>query len=297
MVTFHRLAWVMTLFAVLLCSSAAEPRPLLDPNDLPPYPSAAPGVLTHSQKSGRQMLGGITLSPTNTDADEQALAKEIDDLKKQVDAAEAKAYRDDPALLLSDTYQERAHEWVMSTHADEFHASLKFSKNPKVKEDQIRLSKVVSLIDMILFVELANDTNFFPLFASLYDAADLMRKTNKTALKHFYDYGRNDKLIGYASESAPPPISSLKEHLAKLNKRYPLLLAKLEEIKTEAAIPPDAFAGIKFGELYRLLDGIAQIAVEMRTPEEVAGLRQKLRTKAIQLVNLRAKRQQQPANP
>src|SRR5687768_7133546 len=105
MVPFRCLAGVMTLFAVLFRSSAAEPKPLLDPNDLPPYPEVSPAVLTHSQKSGRQLLGGITRGPANADADEQALAKAVDDLKKQVDAAEAKAYRDDPALLLSDTYQ------------------------------------------------------------------------------------------------------------------------------------------------------------------------------------------------
>ena len=85
--------------------------------------------------------------------------------------------------------------------------------------------------------------------------------------------------------------------MGELNKRYPLLLTKLEELKTEADIPPDVFAGIKFGELYRLLDGVAQLAVQMRTPKEVEDLRQKLRTSVIQLANLRAKRQQQPANP
>jgi|SRR5687767_3879605 len=100
MVYFRWLAGVMTL--VLVHSSAAEPKPLLDPNDLPPYPAAgSPEALTHSQRDARQLLGGSTPSPVNADADELALAKEIDDLIKQLDAAEAKAYRDDPALLLS----------------------------------------------------------------------------------------------------------------------------------------------------------------------------------------------------
>jgi hypothetical protein len=298
MVSFRHLAWLMTLFAVLVRSSAAEPKPLLDPNDLPPYPSVgSPEVLTHSQRNARQLVGGLTPSPANADADEQALAKAVDELIKQLDAAEAKAYRDDPALLLSDTYQGRAHEWVMDRHGTEFNASLKFSKHPKTKEAQMRMSKVVSLIDMILFFELANDPNFRPLFASFYDAADLMRKTNKTGFRDLYDHARNDKLIGYTSEFAPPPVSSLEECLGELHKRYPLLLTKLEELKTEAAIPSDVFAGIKFGELYRMLDGVAQNAVLMRAPKEVEDLRQQLRTKVIQLANLRAKRQQQPANP
>jgi hypothetical protein len=146
-------------------------------------------------------------------------------------------------------------------------------------------------------VETANDPNFHPLFASFYDDAEQMRKTNKTGFKDLYDYARNDKLIGYTSESTPSTISSLEEHLGELNKRCPLLLAKLEQLKTEAAIPPDVFAGIKFGELYRMLDGMAQNAVLMRAPKEVEDLRQKLRTSVIQLANLRAKRQQQPANP
>ena len=95
-VSFRWLAGVMPLFAVLVRSSAAEPKPLLDPTELPPYPSVgSTEVLTHSQKSGRQLLSGITLSPANAYADEQALAKAVDDLKKQVDVAEAKAYRDD----------------------------------------------------------------------------------------------------------------------------------------------------------------------------------------------------------
>src|SRR5688572_8592414 len=171
MVSFHRLAGVMILFAVLVRSSAAERKPLLDPNDLPPFPSAgSPEVLTHSQRNARQLLGGLTLNPTNADAEEQALAKAVADLTKELDAAEAKAYREDPALLLSDTYQGKAHEWVMDRHGAEFNASLKFSKNPKTKEAQIRMSKVVSLIDMILFFELANDPHFRPLFASFYDA-------------------------------------------------------------------------------------------------------------------------------
>lgn len=297
MVSFRWLAGVVTLFAVLVRSSAAEPKPLLDPNDLPPYPSVVPGVLTHPQKNGRYLLDGLAPSPADADAEEKVLAKAVDDLKKQLVAAEAKAYRDDPALLLSDTYQGQAHEWVMDRHGAEFNASLKFSKNPKAKETQIQMSKVVSLIDMILFVELANDPHFRPLFASFYDAADLMAKTNKTGFQGLYDHARNDKLIGYTSKSPPRSISSLEEHLGELNKRYPLLLAKLAELKTEAAIPPDVFAGIKFGELYRMLDGVAQNAVLMRAPKELDVLRQKLRTSVFQLVNYRAKRQQQPANP
>jgi hypothetical protein len=284
----------MTLFTLLTRSSAAEPKPLLNPNDLPPYPSAGSPEATHSQRNARQLLGGITLNPGNADAEEQALAKAVDDAMKQLAVAEAKAYSDDPALLLSDTYQGKAHEWVMDRHGAEFNASLKFSKQPRTKEAQKQLSKVVNLIDMILFFELANDPNFRPLFASLYDAADLMRKTNKTGFQGLYDHARNDKLIGYPSESPPSSsISSLEEHLGELHKRYPLLLAKLEELQKEAAIPPDVFAGIKFGELYRLLDGVAQNAVLMRAPKEVEELRQKLRTSVIQLANLRAKRQQQ----
>jgi hypothetical protein len=38
-----------------------------------------------------------------------------------------------------------------------------------------------------------------------------------------------------------------------------------------------------------MLDGIAQMAVEVRTPEEVTKLREELRHKTVQLANLRAK--------
>jgi hypothetical protein len=296
MASFHCLV-VMIWLPLVICTSAAEFNTLLDPSDLPPYPAAgSTEILTHSQKGGRQLLGGTTRSPDTADAEEQALAKSVDDLTEQVHATEEKAYHDDPALLLSDTYQESAHEWVMRRHGTDFNASLNFSRNVPSKEVQNQVNKAVDLIDMILFVELSNNPNFFPLFASVYDAADQMRKTNPLALAQFYNYDRNDKLIGYTSGSPAPSVSSLKEYLVELNKRYPLLLSKFEEIKTEAAIPADALAGLKFGELYRLLDGVAQIAVELRTPKELADLRQKLRTQAIRLANLRGKRKQEQAN-
>jgi hypothetical protein len=299
MATLRWIARLTGLLTISASSFAAEPKPLLDPNDLPPPPSpGSPATLTHSQaEDARQFAGGLASSPPNADAAERALAKEVGDLKTQLDAALAKGYRADPALLLSDTYQESAHEWVMSKHADEFNASLNFTRNPRTKEAQARLNNISTLLDNVLLIELANNPKFLPLFASLYDAADQMRKTNKTAFQNIYSYARTDKLIGYTSESALPPASSLKEYLAELNKRYPLLLSKLEEMKTQEAIPADAFGGLKFGDLYRLLDGVAQTAVELRTPAEVKDLRQKLRTKGIQLANMRANRKPKPANP
>jgi hypothetical protein len=295
MASFRSFFQAISLLTVLVSSFAADPNPLLDPNDLPPYPT--PGSLTVPTHSQQIRSRGKNPIAVPADAEEQALAKEVEDLQSQLDAAEAKAYRDDPALLLSDTYQEKAHEWVMSRHRDEFNASLNFAKLPRDQQALSRRSEVVQLIDTILFIELANNPKFLPLFASVYDATDSMLKTNKPVSNHLYNFDRHDKLIGYATDSATPASSSLNEYLGELNKRYPLCLSKLDDLKTQLAIPADAFAGLKFGELYRLLDGMAQFAVELRTPEEVKDLRKKLRSKGIQLGNLRAERKEQPIKP
>src|SRR5689334_11549403 len=123
MASLRRLSWMVSLCSVFLVRpSAAEVKPLLDRNDLPPYPSVeSPADLTHSQQERASRIGGRNESSqaAGASAEEQTLAKELHELEKQVEAAEAKAYRDDPALLLSDTYQEKAHEWVMSKHSEE----------------------------------------------------------------------------------------------------------------------------------------------------------------------------------
>jgi hypothetical protein len=100
-------------------------------------------------------------------------------------------------------------------------------------------------------------------------------------------------LIGYSPDTTAQPIASLDAVLLELKKRYPKMLSKLEEIRKESEIHPDAFAGLVYDELYRLLDGVAQNATDIRTPEQVKDLRQQLRTKAIRLANLRSKSQQQ----
>lgn len=284
--------WLLGSVAVFAGSLAAELTPLLDPGDLPPAPVAAGlGELTHSQIETQRIIGGLDLTSTGNDADEQALTGAVVDLKARLEGAVEKAYRTDPTLLLSDTYQEKAHDWVTTKHNDEFNASFKFAGKLN-KDAQKQVNDAVDLIDMILFKELARNPNFEPLFASLYDAAGQMAKTNKAMSNHLFNFQRNDKLIGYSAEPRAEPVVSLENYLGELDKRYPLLLAKLDERKRDGAIPDAAFAGLKFGELYRLLDGIAQMSVMIRTPEEVSDLRKTLRTKVIQLVNLRGKQKQ-----
>ncbi len=157
----------LVLFVALSCSSAAELKPLLASDDLPPYPATTPlpSELTHTQQGTRQQLQGLDLASPNATSEEQALAREITGLKAQLPDAEEKAYRDDPSLLLSDLYTEGAHTWVVAKHNDEFNASLNFSSSLDQGESRRRkktLHQAVDLIDMILFVELASDEKFPP---------------------------------------------------------------------------------------------------------------------------------------
>jgi hypothetical protein len=181
----------LLLLAVVSSSTGADLKPLLAPSDLPPYPAmVADSQLTHTQQGTRQQLGGLDRSVANANADpeEQSLVREIDELKAHLADAEQKAYHDDPLLLLSDLYTQRAHDWVMAKHNDELNATIKFRSSLGAVQSNERnqaLTKAVDLIDMILFSELAGDAKFYPLFQSFYEAMESLANNNGKPKKTF----------------------------------------------------------------------------------------------------------------
>ena len=64
--------------------------------------------------------------------------------------------------------------------------------------------------------------------------------------------------------------------------------AKLEQIQQELAVPDEVVVGWWYGDLYRMLDGNAQLYLDLRTPEELTLLRGQLRQKYIELSRLQA---------
>ena len=64
---------------------------------------------------------------------------------------------------------------------------------------------------------------------------------------------------------------------------YDVALAREAQIQRENNIPPAALAGVKYGYLYRMLDGAAEMYLDCRTPPEIQKLREDLRRKFIDL--------------
>jgi hypothetical protein len=75
-----------------------------------------------------------------------------------------------------------------------------------------------------------------------------------------------------------------------LDQRYGLVLAKLEQLQKQEEIPSEVITGWMYGDLYRLLDGAAQMYVMLTTPEQVNKLKEELRGKTIELSRLQASR-------
>ncbi len=71
--------------------------------------------------------------------------------------------------------------------------------------------------------------------------------------------------------------------LSQINRRYDLLVAGLARVQREKDIPPDALAGLKYGDLYWTLDGMCEAYFEARTPPEIQTLREDLHRKLVDL--------------
>jgi hypothetical protein len=218
------------------------------------------------------------------------LLDEIRDMKRKLAGLEADAFQKDPLLLTCDQFIEKAHAWVMEKHHGEMDAQARFfySTN-QVEAGQLRKleNDLSRLMNLMLLKELGDNTNFAPLIKSMFDNAEMLRQLNTNSVprpgQQYYPYWQCDRLIGYRRTNAAGPTNSFAEIQTEIGKRYPLLTAKVAQIQQEQNIPPEAVAGIKYGYLYRMLDGAAEMYLDCRTPPEVRELREALRRKLIDL--------------
>jgi hypothetical protein len=104
-------------------------------------------------------------------------------------------------------------------------------------------------------------------------------------------YARNDRLIGYHPDAPPKAVRSFESYLSELEKRYGLVLARLEQIQSQEEIPDEVVAGWMYGDLYRMLDGAAQMYVMLTMPEQVNTVREELRKKTLELGRMQGKTQ------
>jgi hypothetical protein len=170
----------------------------------------------------------------------------------------------------------------MKNHLREFNlANQYFRSNSAAK--QRTLNKMVDLIDMALYKELASNTNFTQFFRSIFDTFE-----RKLPRQFSRSYARNDSLIGFQATIPPEPVTTFEAYLSEIDKRYDLVMTKLEQIHQEDGIPTEVIMGWMYGDLYRMLDGCAQQYVMQNTPDEINKLREELHRKDIELSQLRA---------
>jgi|ERR1017187_1607827 hypothetical protein len=224
---------------------------------------------------------GLNLNPVTTNQAELDLVGEIKAMKKELQDAEQATYAKDPLLRSYGIYVEQAHDWVMKYHAREFEAAnLYFSSGVQTNSQQVNKTRkaLVALIDMALWHELASDTNYAPLLKAAFEAS-----ASKDLTRLGVSYGRNDDLIGFRTATPPAQVNTFEAYAAEFDQRYALVKTKLDEIQSAQAVPAEVVAGWRYGDLYRMLDGSAQLYVELRTPEELTRLREQLRRKFIAL--------------
>ena len=265
-------------------------RAQLNPADLPPSPYSLPAATVpqsawYSRDAGR----ALELHAATTNAAAKQLLDDIRDMKARLAALESDAWRKDPLLLGCDQFIERTHDWVMARHHAEMDAHMRyfFSTNDTATvESRRRLeSDLTRMMEMILFHELGANTNFAPFQESLYEiiGTAFKQNTNATGGPDLFIYWRFDRFIGYADTNRPSGDHSYTNLQAQISRRYDLLVAGVVKIQQEKNIPAKALAGLKYGDLYRTLDGMCEVYLEVRTPPELQKLREDLRRKIIDL--------------
>ena len=251
-------------------------------HDLPPVPSTLPEparvlAILESQ---------LDLNPVSTNQAELDLVGKIKAMKGKLQELEEAVYAKDPLLRTYGKYIEKTHDWVMKYHAREFSAANQYFNSgrqtisPEVSKSRHEL---IALIDMDLYRELANNTNFAPLLKAAFEAA-----AGKDPARLGTSYARNDTLIGFRPATAPAQVNTFEAYAAEIGLRSALVKAKLEQIQQELAVPDEVVVGWWYGDLYRMLDGNAQLYLDLRTPEELTLLRGQLRQKYIELSRLQA---------
>jgi len=104
-----------------------------------------------------------------------------------------------------------------------------------------------------------------------------------TASKTFAATGGFDRFIGFPDTNRPAGDCSFTNLETQISRRYELLVAGLAKVQRDKNIPPEAVAGLKYGHLYRTLDGMCEVYLEVRTPAEVQKLREELSRKFVDL--------------
>jgi hypothetical protein len=284
---------ITILFAVMLClfSVSAQTNPL----DFPPSPFSLPAS-TEPQSAWylRDAARALELHAASTNAAVMQLLGEIRGMKQQLTDLEADAWRKDPMLLTCDQFIEKAHDWVMAKHQAEMNAEagyfLAVTNQPEAGERRKLENNLSQMMNLILLKELGGNTNFAPLIKSTFDNLEMVRLMATNSVAHpergYFPYWQQDRLIGYRQTSPPVLTNSFAEVMKEIGKRYDLALAREVQIQRTNNIPPAALAGLKYGYLYRMLDGAAQTYLDCRTPPEIQKLREDLRRKLIGLTRL-----------
>jgi len=262
--------------------------------DLPPSPFSLPATTgpqsaSYSRDAGQAMESHMT----STNLEVRKIVLDIRSQAKQLAWLQSEAYRKDPLLLTCDQYIGKTHDWVMEQHhaAMDAEASFFYSTNPAEAGRLQKLENDLShLMNLILLKELGGNTNFSPLIKSVFYLSEELHKGDTNSAVHpeqqYYPYWQCDYLISYHKTHNQALTRSFVEIQSEIGKRYDLLLAKVAQIQQEQNIPPDAVAGVKYGELYRLLDGAAEMYLDVRTPPELRKTREDLSRKFVQLHQL-----------
>jgi hypothetical protein len=286
------------LFVGVLCSSSVPAQ--TNPLDLPPSPFSLPAS-TEPQSAWylRDATRALELHAASTNAEVKLLLVVIRDMKQKLADSEAEAWRKDPMLLLCDQFIEKTHDWVMEKHQAENVAEAGYffavTNQPEAGERRKLENDLSRIMDVILLKELGDNTNFAPLIKSTFDNLEMLRlmdtnsvDTNSAAHpeRGYFPYWQQDRLIGYRQTSPPVLTNSFAEIMKEVGKRYDLALAREAQIQRTNNIPPAALAGLKYGYLYRTLDGAAEMYLDCRTPPELQKLREDLRRKLVDLARL-----------
>lgn len=279
------LAFVFSMKLAGLCLAGTQ----INPTDLPPSPFSLPATTEPQSASySRDATAALKIHAASTNAAVQKTLGEIRAMKEQLAAQEKIAWQADPLLLTCDQFIEKTHDWVMQKHQAEMMAESAFfySTNP-VAAGELRKfeSDLTRMVELILFHELAGNTNFAPLQNSLFAiAAQFSRQdTNASSRQDICRYWWFDRFIGFSDTNRPAADCSFTNLQTQISRRYDLLVAGLAKIQREKNIPPEAIAGLKYGHLYRTLDGMCEVYLEVRTPPELQKLREDLRRKIIDL--------------
>jgi len=261
-----------------------------DSADLPPSPFSLPAsTVPQSAWYSRDASRALELHAATTNAAAKKLLGDIRDMKSKLATLESDAWQKDPLLLTCDQFIEKTHDWVMARHHAEMEADMRYflsTNDTATVESRRRLeSDLTRMMEMILFHELGANTNFDPLQKTLYEimGAAFKQNTNANHGPDLFLYWRFDRFIGYADTNRPARDHSYTNLQAQIGRRYDLLVAGLAKIQQEKNIPAEAVAGLKYGDLYRTLDGMCEVYLEVRTPPELQKLREDLRRKIIDL--------------